>query len=67
MTELPEMQVDMKIQAEALNLIPVTPNEKRTVFGYETLPEDGMDVVWLPNNIQRIDDVSAGVMNASNL
>ena len=66
-TELPEMQVDMKIQAEALNLIPVTPNEKRTVFGYETLPEDGMDVVWLPNNIQRIDDVSAGVMNASNL
>ncbi len=65
-TELPEMQEDMKKQAEALNLLPVTPNEKRTVFGYETLPDDGMDVVWMPTNVQRIDDVSPGVMdNAS--
>ena len=62
-TELPEMQVDMKTQAEALNLIPVTPNEKRVVFGYETLKEDGMDVVWMPTNTQRIDDVSAGVID----
>jgi len=65
-TELPEMQVDMKIQAEALNLIPVTPNEKRTVFGYETLEDDGMNVVWMPTNAQRIDDVSEGVMNDAN-
>jgi len=66
-TELPEMQVDMKIQAEALNLIPVTPNEKRTVFGYETLEDDGMNVVWMPTGLKRIDDVSEGVMNEANL
>jgi len=64
-TELPEMQEDMKKQAEALNLIPLTPNEKRTVFKYETLPDDGMDVVWI--NGKRIDDVSDGVMNDANL
>lgn len=63
--ELPEMQEDMKSQAEALNLIPLTPNEKRSVFKYETLNDDGMDIVWLPTNVQRIDDVSAGVMNAN--
>lgn len=65
-TELPEMQQDMKTQAEALNLIPVTPNEKRSVFGYETLNDDGMDVVWLPANLQRIDDVSPGVIDDAN-
>lgn len=64
-TELPEMQEDMKKQAEALNLIPLTPNEKRTVFKYETLPDDGMDVVWI--NGKRIDDVSDGVIDNANL
>lgn len=62
-TELPEMQEDMKKQAEALNLIPLTPNEKRTVFKYETLKDDGMEVVWMPTNMQRIDDISPGVMD----
>ena len=65
-TELPEMQTDMKMQAEALNLIPLTPNEKRMVFKYETKDEDGMDVVWMPTNLQRIDDVSAGVIDNAN-
>jgi HK97 family phage portal protein len=66
-SELPEMQADMKTQAESLNLIPLTPNEKRTVFKYETLLDDGMDVVWMPTNVQRIDDVSEGVMDQANL
>lgn len=65
-TELPEMQEDMKKQAESLNLIPLTPNEKRTVFKWETLPDDGMDVVWMPTNVQRIDDVSPGVIDNAN-
>lgn len=65
-TELPEMQTDMKMQAEALNLIPLTPNEKRMVFKYETKDEDGMDIVWMPANVQRIDDVSAGVIDNAN-
>lgn len=65
-TELPEMQKDMKMQAEALNLIPLTPNEKRIVFKYETLNDDGMDIVWMPTNVQRIDDVSPGVIDNAN-
>jgi len=65
-TELPEMQTDMKMQAEALNLIPLTPNEKRMVFKYETKEDDGMDIVWMPTNVQRIDDVSAGVIDSAN-
>ena len=65
-TELPEMQTEMKMQAEALNLIPLTPNEKRMVFKYETKEEDGMDIVWMPTNVQRIDDVSAGVIDSAN-
>ena len=65
-TELPEMQTDMKMQAEALNLIPLTPNEKRMVFKYETKDEDGMDIVWMPTNLQRIDDISAGVIDNAN-
>lgn len=65
-TELPEMQTDMKMQAEALNLIPLTPNEKRMAFKYETKDEDGMDIVWMPTNLQRIDDVSAGVIDNAN-
>lgn len=66
-TELPEMQEDMKKQAEALNLIPVTPNEKRVVFGYETISDDGMDVVWVQTGLQRIDDVSPGVIDNANV
>jgi len=66
-TELPEMQEDMKKQAEALNLIDLTPNEKRTVFKYETLPDEGMDVVWMRAGMQRIDDVSAEMINNANL
>ena len=65
-TELPEMQTDMKMQAEALNLIPLTPNEKRMVFKYETKYEDGMDIVWMSTNLQRIDDISAGVIDNAN-
>ena len=66
-TELPEMQTDMKLMAEALNLMPVTPNEVRTVFKYETLSDDGMDTVWVSANKKRIDDISEGVINEANL
>jgi len=64
-TELPEMQTDMKELAETLNIIPLKPNEIRTAFKYETLDDDGMDVVWISTNKQRIDDVSAGVMDSN--
>lgn len=65
-TELPEMQEDMLTQAKALKEIYATPNEIRTAFKYETLPDDGMDIVWIQSGMQRIDDVSAGVINSAN-
>lgn len=65
-TELPEMQENMKQLAEALNMIPLTPNEVRTAFKYESKDDDGMDVVWINSGKQRIDDVSEGVMNNAN-
>ena len=64
-TELPEMQSDIKDMMDWLKDAPVTPNEMRTALKYETLNDDGMDVVWLPTNKQRIDDVSAGVMDSN--
>lgn len=62
-TELPEMQADIKDMVTWLKDVPLTKNEFRTALKYETLPDDGMDVVWIPTNQQRIDDVSAGVMD----
>ena len=65
-TELPEMQADMKMLVEQLEKARVTPNEVRTALKYETLNDDGMDVVWMPTNLQRIDDVSAGMFDTVN-
>ena len=64
-TELPEMQADIADMVKWLNESPITPNEMRTVLKYETLTDDGMDVVWLPSGKQRIDDVSDNVINAN--
>lgn len=61
-TELPEMQIDMKQMAETLNLLPLKPNEIRKAFKYETLDDDGMDVVWINSGKQRIDDPSLNDM-----
>lgn len=66
-TELPEMQADMKTLAEGLNLLPLTPNEIRSAFKYESVDQDGMDVVWVNGGKKRIDDVSEGVFNDANL
>ena len=32
---------------------------------YETLNQDGMDIVFMPSNKVRIDDVSAGVIDTA--
>lgn len=64
-SELPEMQVDIAKMSEWLNNSPLTPNEIRTALKYETLSDDGMDVVWINAGKQRIDDVSQGVMNSN--
>ena len=66
-TELPEMQTDMKQMSEALDKIPLTPNEVRTAFKYETIEDDGMNTVWINSGKVRIDDVSAEMINNANL
>jgi HK97 family phage portal protein len=66
-TELPEMQSEMKDMVEWLDKLPLTPNEMRTAFKYETLTDDGMDTVWLNSGKKRIDDISEGVINEANL
>lgn len=55
-TEAPEMQEDYKEMLEWMNLAPLTPNEIRTALKYETIEEEGMDVIWIPQGKKRIDD-----------
>lgn len=57
-TELPEMQEDYKMMVEWMNQAPLTPNEVRTALKYETIEEEGMDIVWIPQGKKRIDDES---------
>lgn len=64
-TELPEMQEDMKKQAEAINMLPLTLNEIRTVFKWETIDDDGMDIVWVNSGKQRIDDPTLNDLQAN--
>lgn len=56
-TELPEMQEDYKAMVEWMEKAPLTPNEKRTALKYETIPDDGMDTVWINSGLKRIDEV----------
>jgi len=60
-TELQEMQEDYKAMVEWMDKAPITPNEKRTALKYETLTIEGMDAVWMPAGLKRIDEV--GVTN----
>jgi len=66
-TELPEMQEDIEKMVQWLSDAPLTPNEQRTALKYETIDDDGMNVVWMPNSKKRIDDVSDGVIDNANL
>ena len=64
-TELPEMQTDTAEMVKWMNEAPLTPNERRIALKYETVDEDGMDVVWQPNGLVRIDDVNLSQINAA--
>lgn len=65
-TELPEMQIEMAKMWEWMKDFPMTPDEQREAFKYERLGSEGMDVVWLPSNKMRVDDVSAGMFDNAN-
>ena len=55
-SELPEMQTDMKTMAEWINSVPLTLNERREVFNYEELDDEMMNEVYIPTNLVNIND-----------
>jgi len=57
-SELPEMQTDMKTMSEWINSVPLTLNERREVFNYEEIDDDMMNEIYLPNNLININDPS---------
>lgn len=65
-TELPEMQKDMAQMVDWLDKIPITPNEFRTAMKYQTLDDDGMDVVLVNSGKKRIDDLSDETFSEAN-
>lgn len=56
-TELPEMQEDYKMMVDWMHKAPLTPNEIRLALKYETLEDEGMNVVWIESGKKRIDEV----------
>lgn len=60
-TQLPEMQSDMKELTEWLNKAWwLTPNQRREALGYGKNEEPGMDSVWIPTNMTRLEDAVNG-------
>lgn len=55
-TEMPEMQTDMKTMSEWVNTVPLTLNERRDVFNYEEIDDDMMNEVYIPNNLVNLND-----------
>lgn len=62
-TELPEMQTDMKMLAEWLNLFPLTMNERRLAGNYEEIEDDMMNEVYIPSGLVNINDPSLNDIN----
>jgi HK97 family phage portal protein len=57
-SELPEMQEDMKDMITMLKDAPITKNEFRDSIGYDPLPGEMMDVVFVSSNDVPIDEIS---------
>jgi HK97 family phage portal protein len=60
LSEIPALQEDMKMQADALNAMWwTTPNEKRDMMGFEELEEPMMDQIIIDSGKQLITDLGA--------
>jgi len=60
LSEIPALQEDMKMQADALNAMWwTTPNEKRDMMGFEELEEPMMDQIIIDAGKQLITDLGA--------
>jgi HK97 family phage portal protein len=58
---LPEMQADMeKIVTQAAAMWWITPNEKRSLSKYDTLPDPAMDAVFIPSGFMPISESLMG-------
>jgi len=55
-SELPEMQTDMKTMAEWVNQVPLTLNERREVFNYEEIDDEMMNEIYIPTGIVNLND-----------
>lgn len=62
-TEMPEMQPDMKSMAEWINKVPLTHNERREVFNYEEIDDEMMNEVYIPNDLVNLNDPSITDLN----
>lgn len=57
-TEVAELQTDMKLLAESLAAMWwVTPNEKRTVQNFEALQDENMNKILVPSGLQYLEDL----------
>lgn len=57
-TEIAELQTDMKLLADSLAVAWwLTPNEKRTVQNFGALPDENMDKVLVPSGMQYLEDL----------
>jgi len=61
-SEMPEMQTDMKTMSEWVNSVPLTLNERREVFNYEEIDDEMMNEVYIPTGIVNINDPSLNDM-----
>lgn len=61
-TEMPEMQTDMKTMAEWINKVPLSANERRAVFNYEEIEGDLMNEIYIPTGLVNINDPSVNDM-----
>lgn len=55
-SELPEMQDDVKTLMEWAKEAPITLNEMRELIKYERLEQDGMDDIWINRSKVRLDE-----------
>lgn len=61
-SEMPEMQTDMKTMSEWVNSVPLTLNERREIFNYEEIEDEMMNEIYIPNGIININDPSVNDM-----
>lgn len=64
-SELPEMQTDMKTMSEWINSVPLTLNERREVFNYEEIEDETMNEVYIPTGLVNINDLA--IINDTNI